>query len=120
MVTCALIVDDNELARLLLREFLQALSYAVVAEADTQATALDAYKRHKPDLVILDLALEHDDGLTIFKELKKMNSSVRAVVVSANAQKLVVEELLREGVRGFLAKTFDMKQFKLVIEKALQ
>ena len=120
MAARALIVDDNEVARFLIRNFLETLGYEVVAEADTQIAAMDAYGAHKPDVVILDLALEFDDGMTILRELRKVNASVKVIIVSGNSQKAMVQELMQEGAAGFLAKPFDLQGFKQVVEQALR
>ena len=99
-----LIVDDNEEARLCLRLQLQGLGHAVSAEAETLAAAVKHYQNEKPDLVILDLTLEREDGLTILAALRRVDGSARVIILSANEMERIKKQALEAGAFGYLVK----------------
>ena len=119
MAIKALIVDDNEAARQLVRNLWETLGYQVAAEADNLKSAVEAYQKLRPGLVFLDLALEHEDGLTILKGLLKIDAAAKVIVVSANSQDSMVQHLLKSGATAFLAKPFALEQFKKTVDGAL-
>lgn len=118
MANRALVVDDNPAARLVVRSYLETLDWEVVAETDTQAATLAAYDLHKPDVVLLDLALAGENGRLILRELRKIDASAKVIIVTANSQKTLVKQLMEEGAAAYLTKPFDIPEFKEAIEKA--
>ena len=66
-----LIVDDEPIARKVLREELETMNdIEVVAEADNGQSALDAIAERRPDLVLLDLQMPVMGGLDVVRKLK--------------------------------------------------
>jgi len=76
-----LIVDDEPAARYGLRRALEA-KYRVV-EADSAEAAREALPREQPDLVLLDVVLPGQDGLSLLKWMREQGSEVPVLMVSA-------------------------------------
>jgi two-component system chemotaxis response regulator CheY len=110
-----LVVEDSVITRDLIREFIETCGHQVVAEAETLQSAVDAYLEHKPDLVTLDLSLADTDGLSVLKALRAMDASARVLIVSANIQQNVHEEVRAAGAVGFLSKPFALADVKRVL-----
>ena len=76
-----LIVDDEPAARYGLRRALEA-RYRI-AEADSAEAAREALPREQPDLVLLDVVLPGQDGMSFLKWLREQGSEVPVLMVSA-------------------------------------
>lgn len=102
-----LVVDDNDVARTMIKEILAGGGHQAVAEAESMDEALKAYEAHKPDLVTLDLSLIAGDGLTALKAIRQKDPKAKVIVISGNAQKKVREHVLAAGASGFIEKPFQ-------------
>src|ERR1700686_2117168 len=79
-----LIVDDEPIARKVLREELELIAdVEVVGEADNGSSALDKIARHQPDLVLLDLQMPVMGGLDVVRNLKQGTHLPVIVIVTA-------------------------------------
>lgn len=106
-----LLVDDHMVVR-------AGLSFAignesdmeVVAQAGDGIVAIDLYRRHRPDIVVLDLRMPHRNGLETIAELRRESRSVRILVLSSYASGNEVAAALTAGASGFLGKevSFDV------------
>jgi DNA-binding NarL/FixJ family response regulator len=100
-----LVVDDHPLMRRGLAALIDGEpDLAVCAEAANRHAALDAIARCAPDLAIIDLSLEGEDGLDLVKALKVRSPSVPALVLSMHPEAHYGERALRAGARGYIAK----------------
>ena len=67
--------------------------------------------QHPPDLVVLDLFLGKESGLTLCKWIKKVRPDIKVVVLSAHVDSLLVTHALKMGVDGYLLKAIDGQAF---------
>ena len=105
-----LIVDDNPEARLLLRMQLESNAHEVVGEAETLARAVALYKEAKPQFVVLDLTLEREDGLTILRQLRQLDTKARVIILSANGMERIKREALDAGAAAYLIKPLEEQE----------
>ena len=113
----ALVVEDNELARDMIAKMFAMAGHEMVAHCTGLDDTINTYKKLKPDLVTLDLSLgEGVDGLKVLREILKVDPKAKVVILSANIQKNVREQLLASGAKGFLTKPFTIKDFTTLIE----
>jgi DNA-binding NarL/FixJ family response regulator len=99
-----LIVDDNARFRVRARQRLEADGYAVVAEAADGASALEAARRHRPDVVLLDVGLPDMSGLSVAERLAREPDGPAVVLTSTYDVSDFGDRLARSGARGFVAK----------------
>jgi two-component system chemotaxis response regulator CheY len=114
-----LIVDDSAIARTMISDFLAMNGHQVAGEAENLAQAVAAYEARKPDLVTLDLSMGEDDGFAVLKALLRVDPRAKVIIVSANTQQDVYDDLLKEGATGFLPKPFTMSDFMTAVSKGL-
>jgi DNA-binding NarL/FixJ family response regulator len=100
-----LVVDDEALVRSGLRMILEAAGdIAVVAEARDGAQALDATRRHRPDVVLMDVRMPGTDGLTGAAALAALPEPPRVIMLTTFDSDEYVHAALRAGAVGFLLK----------------
>jgi DNA-binding NarL/FixJ family response regulator len=99
-----LIVDDNARFRVRARQRLEADGYAVVAEAADGASALEAARSHRPDIVLLDVGLPDMSGLSVAERLAQEPDGPAVVLTSTHEAADFGDRLARSGARGFVHK----------------
>src|SRR5579863_9328592 len=98
-----LVVDDEVDTCRNLSDILTDLGYQVDTALDGFA-ALELVRKKRYDIALLDLKMPGMDGLTLYRELRKLCSSTVAIVVTAYASKATAEEALTAGAWQVLAK----------------
>ena len=99
-----MIVDDNERFRVRARRRLEADGYAVVAEAEDGASALEAVRRHRPDVVLLDIGLPDMTGLSVAERLTREPGPPAVVLTSTHDAADFGDRIVSCGARGFVPK----------------
>lgn len=100
-----LIVDDHLMFRVGIRSVLTTQpDLQVVAEAKNYVEALEAYRLHKPDLVILDLRLPGRGGLDILLDIHKIRSDAKTLILSSFANEEEIYQTIKAGANGYLLK----------------
>ena len=114
-------VDDEEIVRNVAEEFLRRLGYEVLTAADGQE-AVEAYRLSGAgiDLVILDMVMPRLGGRECFRALREMNPALRAILSTGYGLNVAAQEILDEGMLGFIQKPYQMNQLSEVVAKALQ
>ncbi|HBH36506.1 MAG TPA: hypothetical protein DDW45_09280 [Gammaproteobacteria bacterium] len=114
-----LLVEDQQLIQGALKNFLQRDgAIEVVAEADGGTQAIDLALQHKPDVLVIDVALPDMGGIDAVNRIQKLLPDTGIVIVSAIAVDIVHRALrsLREnGVRGFITKNSAIDELLLAI-----
>lgn len=106
-----LVVDDHMLMRMGLVFAASAQSdLEVIAEAESGEASIEAYRKHRPDVVILDLRMRGMDGLATIRVLRAEFHSVRIVVFSNYARGEEVYQALKAGAAGFVVKSMNLAQ----------
>ncbi len=98
------VIDDSPITRAMISDFLLMNGHQVAAEAENLAQTLAAYNAHRPDLVTLDLSMGREDGFTILRALLAADAKVKVLIVSANTQPEIYDQLIKEGATGFIVK----------------
>lgn len=100
-----LIVEDQALMRETLRGFLQlAFPGCSFQEADDGASALDACKGRRPDLVLMDKCLPDADGIELTARLRTIYPDIQVIVISQCSGEIYVQRALAAGARAYLVK----------------
>ena len=102
-----LVVDDEPEVRQVLQEFLSDRGYDVI-QAEDGLAALAALAAHKPDLVLLDVAMPEMDGVETLKRIVALEMPVPVIMVTANADIAVTSKLLALGAVDYIPKPFDL------------
>jgi DNA-binding NarL/FixJ family response regulator len=100
-----LLVDDDALVRAGLRMILSsAEDLEVVGEAEDGARAVAAVRKHRPDVVLMDIRMPEMDGITATAALRRLDAPPQVIVLTTFQADEQVLSALRAGAGGFLLK----------------
>jgi DNA-binding NarL/FixJ family response regulator len=99
-----LIVDDHDGFRAGARALLEADGFEVLGEAADGAAALEAVRRLRPEVVLLDVQLPGIDGFEVAERLAAEADPPAVVLISSRGPDSYRPQLARSPVRGFIAK----------------
>ena len=107
--THILVVDDDPALRELLESYLSQQGYRVSTAED--GTTMDRFLAgHTPDLVILDLMLPGEDGLSIAKRLRVSHAAIPILMLSARGDDVDRIVGLEVGADDYLPKPFNPRE----------
>jgi DNA-binding NarL/FixJ family response regulator len=99
------IADDHHLVRQGLRALLEkAGDIEVVGEAADGQEALDLVAQLLPDVLVLDIAMPHLNGVEAVGRLRDLKVKTRALILSMYADETLGRQALRNGAKGYLLK----------------
>jgi two-component system cell cycle response regulator DivK len=115
-----LIVEDNILNMKLFNDVLIAHGYETLQSRDGHE-ALALARRHRPDLILMDIQLPEVSGLQVTKWLKedKDLQTIPVVAITAFAMKGDEQKIREGGCEGYIAKPISIASFLRTIERFL-
>ena len=106
-MTRVLVADDHPVVREGVRRILQAApEVEVVGEAARADEALDAVRKLKPDVLILDIGMPGPSYLEVLAALPGANAGTRALILSAQPEEEYAVRALKAGATGYLTKGY--------------
>jgi PAS domain S-box-containing protein len=116
-----LVVDDHPVVRQVTAKMLAALGYKVTTAHDG-VEALEYYTAHADDidLVILDMVMPRMGARECFRQLKTINSNVRAILSTGYVKNNAVHEIMVDGMAAFIQKPYELSQIGTLVEKVLR
>jgi two-component system invasion response regulator UvrY len=100
-----LLVDDHAVVRSGFKVLLQTWDDVdVVAEANSGEEALSLYNLHRPEVVVMDIAMAGMGGIEAIKRLMALNPQVRILALSAHEDSSYAKRALQAGALGYLSK----------------
>jgi len=113
-----LIVDDEAAVRYGLRRALE--SRYRIAEAESTVAARAKIATEKPDLMLLDVVMPGQDGLSFLKALREEGNDLPALIVSALDTAKTAVEALRVGAADYLVKGFELDELRQRVANLLK
>ena len=114
-----LLCEDDENLGMLLREYLQAKGYNVTLAPDGEA-GYQHFSNEKFDLCILDVMMPKKDGFTLAQDIRKVNTVIPIVFLTAKSLKDDVLEGFRIGADDYITKHLSMEEMLLRIEAIMR
>lgn len=112
-----LIVEDHFLARIALHGVLDAQpGFQIVCETGTGQDAIQLYRDHRPDVVIMDLKLMGASGFAVIEAIHREHPTARILVLSNFQGSEDVYRAMRCGARGYLTKDAEGRQLVDALE----
>lgn len=118
MANQVLIIDDDPKLNRLLAEFLSGYGFRVHAAA-TPSEGFKKLRRHKPDMVILDVMLPEMNGFDMCKQIRR-DSSVPIIMLTARGEPMDRVVGLELGADDYLPKPFEPRELVARIQAVLR
>lgn len=113
-----LIVDDQYGIRLLLYEVFTKDGYKTFQAANGKE-ALNIVRQESPDIVLLDMKIPGMDGLEILKHIRKIDTEMKVIMMTAYGELDMLEEATAYGVLTHFTKPFDIDEMRKVVKNLL-
>jgi DNA-binding NtrC family response regulator len=114
-----LLVEDDRIVRIPVRDRLAAAGYAVTECADG-AAALRAAESEAFDIVLSDVRLPGLDGISLFRKLRQVQPDVAVLLMTAHADTDDAVSVMREGARDYIQKPFEIDELTLRVGRVRQ
>lgn len=99
-----LIVDDSLIIRKKITKIIESLEHEVVFAAQNGKEAIEAYAKHKPDLVTMDITMPDMDGITAVKHIIESDNDAKIIMVTSHGQEDMVIKSIQAGAVGYMLK----------------
>jgi DNA-binding NarL/FixJ family response regulator len=114
------LADDHEIVRRGVRATLEDVpGWAVIAEASKGNEALDALRKHRPDVAIIGLGMPEVHGLDMTRRATGDGLPTRILVVAAHRSEHLVRDVLQAGALGYILKSDTARVLVTAVESAL-
>lgn len=110
-------MDDDATARYGMRRALEE-TYKIV-EAESAAAARRVLAAENPQLLLLDIEMPGESGLSYLQEMKTRENSPAVIMITAYGSEKVAVEAMKTGAYDYLPKPFEVDELRLVVAKAL-
>ena len=112
-----LIADDhNVMLQGLKKLFSEDNSFELCSTENSCATALEALKKHRPDVLLTDITFPDGDGIMLFKNARTHNPDLKAICLTMHREQGYVAKAYQAGIHGYLPKETDIDEIKRVIK----
>ncbi len=112
-----LVVDDQLIMRMRIKEIAQEAGCEIVGEATNGKDAVARYQELRPDLVTLDIVMPELDGIEALRQIRQFDPTARVAMVSAINQADKLAECIRLGAVDFIVKPFKPAKLIEFLEK---
>jgi two-component system, NarL family, invasion response regulator UvrY len=118
-MTSVLIIDDHPIVLQGCRRILTDAGVETVLEAPDLVSGYRLYRRHRPDVVVIDLAIKRDGlgGLPLIKRIRAHDPRTRILVFSMHGDPIIVARALEAGAKGYVLKDTSSDEFLKAFEQ---
>jgi len=115
-----LIIEDDELNQKLVKEILRVGNYRAIEAMDAE-TGIQMARRHKPDLILMDVHLPKMDGLSATRLIKSDEDlkQIPIVALTALAMPEDLEKALEAGCDDYVSKPFRIEDLLKTIDQLI-
>ncbi|HYQ58232.1 MAG TPA: response regulator transcription factor [Draconibacterium sp.] len=106
-----IVADDHQLFREGLINLLHSAdNIEVISQAENGQDAIDKVEAFKPDVLLVDIAMEKINGIEVTRILKEKMPEIKIIAVSMHSDKQYVKGMLEAGADGYLLKNCTYRQ----------
>lgn len=105
-----IIIDDDEDILELLSEYLLLADFDVVGVANDGLKAVNLYKEHTPDFVLMDISMPNYDGIYGLEHIKKINPDAKVIILTGNSEKSITQKLTELNATKILSKPYPIEK----------
>jgi len=114
-----LVVDDEEIMRSSLTDWLSEDGYDVLAVEDG-FVAIEEVQKRDYDLAIVDLKMPKIDGLEVLRRMNKFRPTLPVIIITAYATVDTAVVAMKEGAADYIVKPFNPEEISMIIGKMVE
>ncbi|MFT5195020.1 MAG: two-component system response regulator DevR [Cellvibrionaceae bacterium] len=112
-----ILVDDHEVVRLGLKSLIERFSQIdIVAEAGSEAEAVEQAFKHQPDVILMDIRLGAGSGIEATRQIKLKLKATKIIMLTSFADQELLLEAIRAGASGYVLKQVGSGELIRTIE----
>ena len=120
MATLVIIDDEQEICEILEDVFAEEKGYAILT-ADNGPEGLELIKKHRPDVIILDIKLTVQmDGVEVLRQIRRILPRVKVVVITGFVDEEMEREIREIGIDGYIEKPFTPPRIIRAVQDVLE
>lgn len=113
-----LLVDDEEINRIVNKDIIESLGYKVLlAEDGLKSIEIFREKHSEIDIVLMDMIMPLMNGSEAFYTMKEIDENCKIVIMSGYSQDNNVDTLISNGLSGFINKPFTISEISTLIAR---
>jgi CheY-like chemotaxis protein len=109
-----LVVDDDDMFRVMMRRYLEGLGFAVI-EAENGRAGFEMILSQRPALCLLDILMDEQEGLETLAQIRGLEERPRVIAISSNS--LYVSCAVDLGADGGIVKPVSLNDLRLAIRQ---
>jgi len=114
-----LIADDQDSLRKLLAKYMLKAGLEPI-EAENGKRAIELYRLMRPSVVLSDIMMPEMDGLSLLKEIKKIDKQASVILMTGYGSEEILLESLRSGAANYFKKPFNFQEITEVIKHIIK
>ena len=112
------IADDHSLIREGIKNLISSESdIKIIGESSNPHEVLEQLKKHKPDVIVLDISMPGKSGLDLLKEIKIQLPDIKVLMMSMLPEEQFAKRTLKAGASGYITKTSLPEEFIIAIRR---
>ena len=111
-----ILIDDDEDILDLLSEYLLLEDFNIIGIGTDGLQAVNLYAEHKPDFVIMDIAMPNYDGLYGLEHIKKIDPNASIIVLTGNSDKLITQKIIQLSPTVILEKPYPVEKLVALLK----
>lgn len=116
-----LLVDDEEVNRILSQDILESLGYKVLlAENGLESIKIFSEKYTEIDIVLMDMIMPKMNGSEAFYKMKEIDKNCKVIITSGYTQDENIDSLTKNGLAGFINKPYKISEISRLLKDVLK
>ena len=111
-----ILIDDDEDILNLLSEYLLLEDFNIMGIGTDGLQAVNLYAEHKPDFVIMDIAMPNYDGLYGLEHIKKIDPNASVIVLTGNSDKSITQKIIQLAPTVILEKPYPVEKLVALLK----
>ena len=111
-----ILIDDDEDILDLLSEYLLLEDFNIMGIGTDGLQAANLYAEHKPDFVIMDIAMPIYDGLYGLEHIKKIDPNASVIVLTGNSDKSITQKIIQLAPTVILEKPYPVEKLVALLK----
>jgi two-component system, chemotaxis family, chemotaxis protein CheY len=116
-----LVVDDIGIMRHTIKDHITKLGHHVVAEASNGDEAISLYKRLKPTIVTMDIAMPAFNGILsgidALRQIKEFDKDAKVIMITSHGESELIREAIHLGAKGYILKPVTQDKLEAMFLK---